>query len=370
MRRVWPLNFHNFKAFDDGKIIQATIMQLDLFTDPYQLHGYDKILVAFSGGKDSLACVLHLLELGVPREKIELHHHLVDGRGPWVDAKGVLHEFEHFMDWPITEGYSNSVAEFLGIPIYYSWKTGGFKGEMLREDSLTLPICWEEPSGEITIVGGKRGKLATRMMFPQVSPDLSVRWCSAYLKIDVLARLIANSQRFWGKRILVVTGERGEESKARGCYQVHEPDRADNRDGLDKRRRHVDHFRPIRDWMEDAVWAIIERWGIRAHPCYYLGWARCSCRFCIFGNANQFASGLHIDPNGFRALALHERIFGKTIKRGESITDCAARGMAYEAAMDSDLAAIAMGTVYNLEIKMGSDWFLPAGAYGESAGPS
>lgn len=32
------------------------------------LEEYEKIIVLFSGGKDSLACVLDLLERGVPRE--------------------------------------------------------------------------------------------------------------------------------------------------------------------------------------------------------------------------------------------------------------------------------------------------------------
>lgn len=50
---------------------------------------YDVVIVAFSGGKDSLACLLHLLELGVPRSKIELWHHDVDGR-----------EGSTLMDWP------------------------------------------------------------------------------------------------------------------------------------------------------------------------------------------------------------------------------------------------------------------------------
>ena len=43
------------------------------------LQSYDHILVAFSGGKDSLACLLHLLDLGVPRTRIELWHHRIDG---------------------------------------------------------------------------------------------------------------------------------------------------------------------------------------------------------------------------------------------------------------------------------------------------
>jgi len=344
--------------------------QLDLFADPFGIHSYDKILVAFSGGKDSQACVLHMLELGIPKDKIELHHHLVDGRGSWIDSRGELHEHRYLMDWPITESYCQAFADALGINIYFSWKQGGFEGEMLREDSFTQPICWENPDGSVSSVGGTRGTKSTRLKFPQVSPDLSVRWCSAYLKIDVLARLIANSQRFWGKRILVVTGERGEESKARSCYAVHEPDRADNRKGRDKRKRLVDHLRPIRDWEESKVWAIIERWGIRAHPCYYLGWGRCSCIRCIFGNPNQFASGKVVDPLGFERVAWYEDIFNVTIKRNESLRVVAAKGIAYKEAHNQELIALAMSENYTPDILMGDGWILPAGAYGELVGPS
>ena len=53
---------------------------------------YDKIIVLFSGGKDSLACTLDLLERGVPREKIELWHHDIDGGHP-----------TRKMDWPVTQ---------------------------------------------------------------------------------------------------------------------------------------------------------------------------------------------------------------------------------------------------------------------------
>lgn len=65
----------------------------DLFPeeDAPDLESYDRIIVAFSGGKDSLATFLHLLDAGVDRNRIELWHHLVDGRG------------RNFMDWPITE---------------------------------------------------------------------------------------------------------------------------------------------------------------------------------------------------------------------------------------------------------------------------
>ena len=47
------------------------------------------------------------------------------------------------------------------------------------------------------------------MKFPQVSADLSVRWCSAYLKIDVMARVLANDPAYQGKKIVTVPSPRG-----------------------------------------------------------------------------------------------------------------------------------------------------------------
>ena len=72
---------------------------------------YDRIIVAFSGGKDSLAAVLDLLERGVPRRKIELWHHDVDGGHP-----------TRRMDWPVTRNYVQAVADYLGITLRVSWR--------------------------------------------------------------------------------------------------------------------------------------------------------------------------------------------------------------------------------------------------------
>lgn len=101
----------------------------------------------------------------------------------------------------------------------------------MRENSFTAPNCFELSNGGIDRAGGQRGKLSTRCKFPQCSPDLKVRWCSSYLKIDVCSLAIINQQRFRGIRTLVLSGERGEESAARAKYNIFEPDRADLRNG-------------------------------------------------------------------------------------------------------------------------------------------
>lgn len=315
------------------------------------LNDYDTIIVAFSGGKDSTACFLHLIDLGVPVEKIELWHHDIDGRG------------RLFMDWESTPGYCRAFAQAYGVPIYFSWKDGGFEREMLRDQSRTAPIFFETPEG-IQSVGGTGGKENTRRKFPQVSPDLSVRWCSAYLKIDVCSAAIRNQKRFDGKKTLVVSGERGEESKARAGYQVFEADRADNRNG--RTGRLVDRFRPIRDWKEGEVWGIIEKHKVKVHPAYYLGFGRVSCKFCIFGNKNQFASAFAISPVQGEVISQYEAEFGTTIKRKESLAEYIATGTPYE--MDSATVALATSEDYNEAIFV-DDWVLPSGAFGEGCGP-
>ena len=241
---------------------------------PLPLAAYDRILVALSGGKDSVACLLTLLEAGADPARIELHHHEVDGRGP------------SFMDWPSSAPYCRALAEAFGLPIYFSWREGGFLREMLRQDAATAPIVFETPHG--TEARGGDGPRNTRLRFPQVSADLSVRWCSAALKIGVMDTLIRGQDRFLGSRTLVVTGERAEESPARARYAEAERHRTDTRDGT-RRQRHVDHWRPVHAWSECAVWDILARHGVVPAIPYRLGFGRLSCTTCIFGTPALWA---------------------------------------------------------------------------------
>ncbi len=334
----------------------AAIPGRDIQPDP-DLASYDRIVVAFSGGKDSIACVLDLLDRGVPRERIELHHHDVDGQG------------ECFMDWPSTTGYCRAVAQALGLPLYLSWRDGGFLREMLRQDEPTAPIRFETPDRYVGAAGGQ-GPRGTRLRFPQVSANLSVRWCSAYCKIDILAALIRAQDRFIDTRTLVVTGERAEESANRARYPLFEPHRTDARDG--RMRRYVDHWRPVHGWSAQAVWSALQRRGVVPAPAYRLGWSRLSCAACIFSSADQWATLRFIAPAWFERIADYEDAFGYTIRRDRSIRALADHGRPYAATVTQpDLVSQALSRTWVEPVLVSpARWRLPAAAFSEPIGPS
>jgi 3'-phosphoadenosine 5'-phosphosulfate sulfotransferase (PAPS reductase)/FAD synthetase len=319
----------------------------------FNVHDYDEYLVCFSGGKDSIACVLHLLDLGIPKEKIWLVHHLVDGR-----------EGSTLMDWPCTDSYCEKFAEAFDMPIRFSWRSGGFEGEMNRNESPTGAVLfedWDDRTKVITLNSNEK-KIGTRQKFPQVSADLSVRWCSAYLKIDVFSRVINNSPRFNGKRTLVITGERAEESAARAKYKVVEPHRCDGR------KRTVHQWRPIKEWPVEDVWAIMKRYNVDPHPAYHLGWNRLSCRTCIFISDSAWSTLREIDNTGFESIAEYEEKFGITIHRKLSVRERADKGKVYE--YKRTWRHIALSKKYLLPI-IKKDWELPLGASSkEVTGPT
>lgn len=97
------------------------------------LEEYDLIVVLISGGKDSIACFYKLLELGVPKEKIELWHHDIDGGHP-----------SRRMDWKCTQNYMKALADAEGVKLRVSYRVNGFFGELYRIGA-SEPIEWIDP---------------------------------------------------------------------------------------------------------------------------------------------------------------------------------------------------------------------------------
>lgn len=168
------------------------------------LEEYDLVAILLSGGKDSIACYYKLLELGVPKERMEFWHHDIDGGNP-----------ERRMDWKCTQNYVSSFAEAEGVKLRLSWRVNGFFGELYRIGA-SEPVEWLDPdTGEVRQCRLSRNylqcleikekatedmeaelkKLGYRMKFPAKTGDLSRRWCSAYLKIMVADTVMSNLSR-------------------------------------------------------------------------------------------------------------------------------------------------------------------------------
>jgi len=323
-------------------------------TEILPLDEYDYVIVSFSGGKDSTACYLHMLDLGVPDAKIQLWHQDVDNGVP-------------LMDWPCTPEYCAAFGETFGVKTFFQGRSGGFKAEMLREDRRTNPVRFQRQDGTTSTVGGTTGKRSTRRKFPQVSADLKVRWCSAYLKIDVAARALNNDPAFRNAKILFVTGERRQESAARSKYAEMEKHRCNSQS------RRVDHWRVIIDWPEERVWELLHRYRVDPHPAYKLGWGRVSCMSCIFGDSDQWASLRELSPAWFRRIATYEIEFGCTIRQAVDVTQLADRGKSFLPRDSRELREIALGVIPYRPRRtyVGARiWRLPLGAFKTCGGPT
>ena len=385
------------------------------------LEEYDLIVVLLSGGKDSVACYYKLLELGVPKEKIEFWHHDIDGGHP-----------SRRMDWRCTQNYVKAMAEAEGITLRISYRVNGFFGELYRIGA-SEPIEWIEPETQEV----KQCQLSSnhkkclqlkeqaaeemenflkaygyRMKFPAKSSDLSKRWCSAYLKICVADTVVSNLDRLgeleklggkrlkfpakggthqgrWcsgnlkaavqdsvtsslektkvNKKILIVSGERRGESAGRSKYNEMEI----HRTNAEKRsHRTVHQWRPVIDYSEKDIWEILKRHRVNPHPCYRIGWNRCSCAMCIFSTPSLFAGIKEIYPKEYEELRQDEKKLRISLDKKKCLDDFVGNTKSCIYWQDkSEIHSIQTGSfsVNDVYVK---DWHYPAGAFhGSEGGP-
>ena len=311
----------------------------------FALNELPTIIVAFSGGKDSIAMVLHLLELGIPKERIELWHHDVDGHG------------EDLFDWKCTVSYCKAFADHFDLPILFSYRDGGIVREIFRKDETAQSIFFQKEAGaEFTELQSlqKEKYMKTRRKFPAVASDLKTRWCSGTVKIDVMSKAINNTERFANSKIIVCTGERRAESKARSKYPFAEKYRSNST------VRKAIQWRPVVDWSDDQVWDIMKKYKIQPHPSYMLGWSRCSCQTCIFNSSNTWATIDQISPIKIERIASIEDEIGYTLYSGETIQEKTAKGESYLTNDDNYWVQQALNEFTHPIVI--DDWKLPKGA--------
>lgn len=340
---------------------QATFFEEPVVVDEPDLDIYSKIIVMSSSGKDSLASLLVLIDRGVPRDRIVLYHQLIDGE-PGA---------EPFMDWDCTSRYIALLGEHFGIPVHWQWRRGGFRAELYRENAIPQPVEFVHGNCEGFVPVTQRAQPNTRRKFPALSADLSRRWCSAALKTDVARRAIAHDPLLQGTlehpaRILVVSGERWEESPARSRYIPFE------RHATWSQRRQVDWWKPVLTWSEREIWDIIRRYRLLPHPGYLLGYNRVSCAGCVFSGSDHWAMLQRLAPDRFEKIAAAEEDLGFTIRQGVTVREQAQQGRLDRMPEDWELYrrwAFEPETLTSLVWDWPDGWY-PAGAFHGSEGGS
>ena len=167
--------------------------------------------------------------------------------------------------------------------------------------------------GELEELGGKRHK------FPAKGGTHSGRWCSGNLKAAVQDSVTANlEQTKRDKKILIVSGERRGESAGRSKYNEMEIHRTN---AEAKAHRIVHQWRCCIDYSEKDVWELLKRHHINPHPCYRIGWNRCSCMMCIFSTPRLFAGVKELFPDDYAALRRDEEVLGFTLDNKKNLDE-------------------------------------------------
>lgn len=270
-----------------------------------------KVIIAFSGGKDSVYMVLyHLFVLQTPKERIELWHHDVDGHG------------EELFDWKVTPDYCRAFAKAFGLKLLFSYRKNGIVGRLLRNGPLENVYYQTEPDGKFHVAESDPKAINTGGRWMQQGDDKNVRWCTSVAKIDVAGRVLTNDPRFKGTKqnpvkILFCTGERHDESGPRSKLKEVEVYRGKTLVSY----RQVVLWRLNVEVKERDVWALMEKHNVQPHPCYMIGWNRCSCQLCIYNADVYWRAMLDISPEKMiRVRELEEHTAKFAVNQGKEHT--------------------------------------------------
>jgi len=207
-----------------------------------------KVIVNFSGGKDSTVAILETLKR-YPKEEIVLL-------------------------------YENTGAEYLETPEHVQ----------KIAHMLDLPLFEQKPKLDFWD-NSKKFK-----QFPR--PDS--RFCTWILKQDVVRHWVASNRDMFGDEIIVVTGLRAEESAARaklGEWSI------DNH--LTTKNQTVKFWAPVLQMKKQEVFERIEAEGLPLHPAYEFA-SRLSCWCCIFGKYNEVRTYAEMHPDLYEQACLVE----------------------------------------------------------------
>jgi len=207
-----------------------------------------KVIVNFSGGKDSTVAILEVLKV-YPKDEIILC---------WMDTGAEYLE---------TEGHIRQVAGSLELPLVVLRAKRDFWEEIRRRGFFPTPV---------------------------------VRHCTSRLKHDVFNKWLTQTFKGKGYEVIVASGIRAEESLSRFKLQEWE-DPKDHRFVTTATRL----WYPCLNMSYREVMERVKSEGLPLHPCYDFA-TRCSCWCCIFGGNCEVRTYAEVHPDLYEKACLLE----------------------------------------------------------------
>lgn len=226
------------------------------FNQPNQAN---HVIVSISGGKDSTILMFHAekMKKEMPNATFHYVHAVID------------------IDWHETKGIVEKQCEFFGVTpifvqaIHADGSDKGFISQLLADR-----------------VNRKTGEIG-EYMFPDKT---NARWCTSGLKVGPIDKFT----RTLDGNVLVMIGERGEESNDRAKLEAWRPNKELT---LANGKRTVVKYSPILEMLETEVWETINATEVPVHPCYSWGVSRASCAICIFSSNKEIAIAAEHAPD-------------------------------------------------------------------------
>lgn len=188
-----------------------------------------KYLVSVSGGKDSTACLLWLLERR--------------------DKKDIVPVFAD-TGWEMDETYE--YLEYL-------------------EKKLNI---------KIHRVQNELGGMREICLHKKFMPNLVMKFCTQELKQKPLFKFMVENFYSKGIKFISINGVRREESSFRASRRVFEKKRFTY-----NRKGYIEYiFHPILCWKEQEVFDFIKSKGLEPNPLYKKGFKRVGCMPCVYEN--------------------------------------------------------------------------------------
>tara|TARA_R110000824_G_scaffold203883_6_gene388567 strand:+ start:333 stop:1319 length:987 start_codon:yes stop_codon:yes gene_type:complete len=225
-----------------------------------------RLVVSVSGGKDSMACCLHLMDLGYGPDDYDRIFFDTGWEHQW------LYDYVE-NDLPAAVGPVTRLSAQIDLPDDVVAIAEKFEKKLGVDYSSMVRLCL------------KKGMFPSRVR----------RWCTQHLKVYPARDYLLEREG----RVINVVGIRAQESAARSMMLEWEYS------GTFK----CDVWRPLIDWSEEDVIAIHQRHGVR--PCrLYLeqGSTRVGCYPCIFSRKSELRAMSDYTPERLEVLGDLERV--------------------------------------------------------------